>query len=60
MDTGLLSAAVPVSSVAERRVGYRYYTEWLAALPYFVGGHWFQPADPRFRPGVNPRRQGPL
>jgi hypothetical protein len=45
LDTGLLSAAVPVSSVAERGVGYRYYTERLAALPYFVGGHWFQYLD---------------
>ena len=29
----------------ERGVGYRYYTEQLAAIPYFVGGHYFQYLD---------------
>ena len=28
-----------------RGVGYRYYTEQLAALPYFIGGHYFQYLD---------------
>ncbi len=45
LDEGLLAAAVPVADQAERGVGYRYYTEQLAALSYFVGGHYFQYLD---------------
>ncbi len=45
LDTGLLSASVPVADQKARGVGYRYYTERLAALPYFVGGHYFQYLD---------------
>jgi hypothetical protein len=42
LDEGLLTAAVPVASESERGTGFRYYTEQLAALPYVVGGHYFQ------------------
>jgi Beta-galactosidase len=42
LDEGLLTAAVPVASEAERGTGFRYYTEQLAALPYIVGSHYFQ------------------
>ena len=42
LDEGLLTAAVPVASEAERGIGFRYYTEQLAALPYVVGSHYFQ------------------
>lgn len=45
LDTGLLSASVPVADQQARGVGYRYYTEQLAALPYFIGGHYFQYLD---------------
>lgn len=45
VDTGLLSASVPVADQAARAAGYRYYTELLAAQPYFVGGHFFQYLD---------------
>ena len=45
LDTGLLTTAVPVRNRAERGAGYRYYTEQLAAIPYFVGGHYFQYLD---------------
>jgi hypothetical protein len=45
LDDGLLSVAVPVRNRRERGVGYRYYTEQLAAIPYFVGGHYFQYLD---------------
>ncbi len=45
MDEGLLASAVPVADQMERGIGYRYYTEQLAALPYFVGGHYFQYLD---------------
>ncbi len=45
LDDGLLTAAVPVASREERGAGYRFYTEHLAALPYFVGGHYFQWID---------------
>jgi hypothetical protein len=45
LDEGLLTAAVPVADQEERGVGYRYYTEQLAAIPYFVGGHYFQYLD---------------
>ena len=45
LDSGLLTTAVPVSNVEERGTGFRWYTERLAALPYFVGGHWFQYLD---------------
>jgi len=45
LDRGLLTAAVPVKDQRARAVGYRYYTERLAAIPYFVGGHFFQYLD---------------
>ena len=45
MDLGLLTTAVPVRDRAERGAGYRYYTEQLAAVPYFVGCHYFQYLD---------------
>ena len=45
MDTGLLTAAVPVRDQRARAVGYRLYTEGMAAMPYFVGGHFFQYLD---------------
>ena len=43
--SGLLTTAVPVADERERGVGYRCYTEQLAAVPYFVGGHYFQYLD---------------
>ncbi len=42
MDGGWLTSAVPVRDMAERGVGYRYYTERTAAIPYIVGLHYFQ------------------
>ncbi len=45
MDEGLLTAAVPVADQEERGIGYRYYTEQLAAIPYYLGGHYFQYLD---------------
>jgi hypothetical protein len=42
LDEGLLTAAVPVASAADRGTGFRYYTEQLAALPYVIGSHYFQ------------------
>jgi hypothetical protein len=45
LDRGLLTAAVPVADQRARAVGYRYYTEQLASIPYFVGGHFFQYLD---------------
>lgn len=45
MDNGLLTTAVPVRDRGERGVGYRYYTEQLASVPYFVGCHYFQYLD---------------
>lgn len=45
LDDGLLTTAVPVANRKERGIGYRYYTEQMAALPYFVGGHYFQWID---------------
>lgn len=45
LDDGLLTTAVPVANREERGVGYRYYTEQLAALPHFIGGHYFQWID---------------
>ena len=45
LDRGLLTAAVPVADQRARAAGYRYYTERLAAIPYFVGGHFFQYLD---------------
>jgi agarase len=44
-DRGLLTAAVPVRDQRARAVGYRCYTEQLAAMPFFVGGHFFQYLD---------------
>ncbi|MEK7476651.1 MAG: hypothetical protein AAB152_13605 [Candidatus Coatesbacteria bacterium] len=45
LDRGLLTAAVPVADQRARAAGYRYYTERLASIPYFVGGHFFQYLD---------------
>lgn len=45
LDQGLLQSAVPVADQAERGVGYRYYTEQMAALSYLVGTHYFQYLD---------------
>jgi len=45
LDTGLLTAAVPVADQRARAVGYRLYTEQMAAMPYMVGGHFFQYLD---------------
>ena len=45
MDMGQLSVAVPVRDRAERGAGYRYYTEQVAAIPYFVGCQYFQYLD---------------
>jgi hypothetical protein len=42
LDAGLLTTAVPVTNAAERGSGFGYYTEQLAALPYVIGGHYFQ------------------
>jgi len=52
LDTGHLTAAVPVANQKARAIGYRLFTEQLAAMPYMVGGHFFQyldePATGRF------------
>ena len=42
MDGGCLTAAVPVANEEERGVGYRWFTERAAALPYIIGLHFFQ------------------
>jgi hypothetical protein len=42
---GLGAGLVQTASQAERAKGYRYYVEQAAALPGFVGAHWFQWAD---------------
>jgi hypothetical protein len=44
-DDGLLTTAVPVKDQQERGRGFTYYTEQLAALPYFVGCNYFQYLD---------------
>lgn len=45
LDAGLLTTYVPVQNQPERAVGYRYYTETAAALPYLVGCYYFQYID---------------
>jgi len=40
-ENGLGAGLVQTSSQAERAKGYRYYVEQAAALPAFVGAHWF-------------------
>ncbi|MDH7599036.1 MAG: hypothetical protein QHH07_05300 [Sedimentisphaerales bacterium] len=42
---GLAAGLVQAADQAERAKGYRYYVELAAALPAFVGAHWFQWAD---------------
>jgi len=42
---GLGAGLVQTASQAERAKGYRYYLEQAAALPCFVGAHWFQWTD---------------
>ncbi|MCU0918224.1 MAG: hypothetical protein MUC88_27215 [Planctomycetes bacterium] len=42
---GLGAGLVQTASQAERAKGYRYYMEQAAALPGFVGAHWFQWRD---------------
>jgi hypothetical protein len=41
----LCAGLVQTANQAERAKGYRYYLEQAAALPCFVGAHWFQWAD---------------
>ncbi len=45
LDAGLLTAYVPVQNQVERGRGFRYYTEQAAALPFFIGTHYFQYID---------------
>jgi len=42
---GLGAGLVQTADQTERAKGYRYYVEQAAALPCFVGAHWFQWAD---------------
>jgi hypothetical protein len=42
---GLGAGLVQTASQAERAKGYRYYMEQGAALPCFLGAHWFQWTD---------------
>jgi hypothetical protein len=42
---GLGAGLVQTASQAERAKGYRYYLEQGAALPCFLGAHWFQWTD---------------
>jgi hypothetical protein len=42
---GLGAGLVQCADQAERSKGYRYYMEQAAALPCFVGAHWFQWTD---------------
>jgi len=42
---GLGAGLVQTANQAERAKGYRYYLEQAAALPCFVGAHWFQWLD---------------
>ncbi len=42
---GLGAGLVQTADQVERAKGYRYYVEQAAALPAFVGAHWFQWAD---------------
>lgn len=48
-DRGVLGGAgVVVATQADRGAGYRRYVERLAAVPYFVGCHWFEWTDQPF------------
>lgn len=42
---GLGAGLVQTANQIERGKGYRYYVEQAAALPGFVGAHWFQWSD---------------
>jgi hypothetical protein len=42
---GLGAGLVQCADQTERAKGYRYYMEQAAALPCFVGAHWFQWSD---------------
>jgi len=42
---GLGAGLVQTADQSERAKGYRYYVEQAAALPAFVGAHWFEWAD---------------
>ena len=42
---GLGAGLVQARDQSERAKGYRYYVEQAAALPYFLGAHWFQWSD---------------
>jgi hypothetical protein len=42
---GLGAGLVQTANQAERAKGYRYYMEQAAALPCFLGAHWFQWTD---------------
>ncbi len=42
---GLGAGLVQTADQVERGKGYRYYVEQAAALPCFVGAHWFQWTD---------------
>lgn len=42
---GLGAGLVQTADQVERAKGYRYYVEQAAALPAFVGAHWFQWSD---------------
>jgi len=42
---GLGAGLVQTANQIERAKGYRYYVEQAAALPGFVGAHWFQWSD---------------
>ncbi|HNS19304.1 MAG TPA: hypothetical protein PKH24_02340 [Sedimentisphaerales bacterium] len=42
---GLGAGLVQTANQVERAKGYRYYVEQAAALPGFVGAHWFQWSD---------------
>jgi hypothetical protein len=42
---GLGAGLVQTANQVERGKGYRYYMEQAAALPCFLGAHWFQWAD---------------
>jgi hypothetical protein len=42
---GLGAGLVQTQNQGERAAGYRYYVEQAMALPYFLGGHWFQWQD---------------
>lgn len=44
-ENGLGSGLVQTMNQTERAKGYRYYVEQAAALPYFLGAHWFQWRD---------------